>query len=160
MTNSFVEYGGAAFSSLDMTWRTPRLFWEELNKEFNFVLDACALKSSALVDNWYGPDHDDVSRRDALTTDWVKDSDGGNVFMNPPYGRQIGKFVSKALNESLRGCCVVCLIPARTDTRWFHDFIFDTNAEVRFLRGRLKFNDGPNSAPFPSAVVIFNQHGN
>jgi len=79
---------------------------------------------------------------------------GGNVFCNPPYGRELGKWVEKAYNESRKGACVVMLIPARTDTRWFHDFILG-RAEIRFLRGRLKFGGSKNSAPFPSMVVVF-----
>ena len=79
---------------------------------------------------------------------------GGAVFMNPPYGRTIGLFMRKALTEANRGCVVVCLVPARTDTAWYHDTVIAGRAEVRFLRGRLRFNDGPNAAPFPSCVAI------
>jgi hypothetical protein len=82
--NKFIDVGGAAFSSQDMCWRTPSKFWHELNKEFNFVLDACALKDSTLVaDNWYGPDHDNLKRRDALITNWAKDAGGGECFYEP-----------------------------------------------------------------------------
>lgn len=147
----------AAFSSKDQTWCTPKKLFEELNNEFRFTLDAAALQSSALCANWYGPDHPDETKRDCLVTDWSQDSDGA-VFMNPPYGRGIGKFMWKAMMESRKGLTVVCLVPARTDTTWFHDTVFADNAQIRFLRGRLKFNDGPNSAPFPSCVVIFD-HG-
>ena len=81
---------------------------------------------------------------------------GGAVFCNPPYGRQIGKWVQKAYEESKSGTTIVLLIPARTDTTYFHDYIYQKpNVEIRFLRGRLKFGDGKNSAPFPSMVVIF-----
>lgn len=157
MSNEFWS-GKTAFSSADETWRTPKNFFEELNDEFSFGLDAAALQCSTLVlDNWLGPDHEDPTRRDCLTVDWSELTDK-SVFMNPPYSRGIGKFIEKA--SSFPQLTVVCLIPARTDTSWFHDFIFSKNAEVRFLRGRLKFNDGPNPAPFPSAVVIFNPHGN
>lgn len=76
------------------------------------------------------------------------------VWCNPPYGREIGKWVEKAYDESLKGAMVVMLLPARTDTRWFHDYIYN-KAEIRFVRGRLKFGDSKNSAPFPSMVVIF-----
>jgi len=76
------------------------------------------------------------------------------VWCNPPYGRQIGKWVEKAYNESLQGATVVMLLPARTDTKWFHDFIYG-KAEIRFIRGRLKFGDSKNSAPFPSMVIVF-----
>ena len=76
------------------------------------------------------------------------------VWCNPPYGREIGKWVEKAYNESLAGVTVVMLLPARTDTKWFHDYIYG-KAEIRFVRGRLKFGDSKNSAPFPSMVIIF-----
>ena len=78
------------------------------------------------------------------------------VWCNPPYGREIGKWVEKAYNESLKGAMVVMLLPARTDTKWFHDYIYG-KAEIRFVRGRLKFGDSKNSAPFPSMVVIFRE---
>lgn len=146
-----------AFSSKDETWRTPRKFFDELNQEFDFGLDAAALQCSTLVpNNWLGPDHDDVTRRDCLTVDWCELT-SKTVFLNPPYSRGIGRFMEKA--SSYSDLCVVCLVPARTDTSWFHDYVFNKNAEVRFLRGRLKFNDGPNAAPFPSAVVVFKPHG-
>lgn len=76
------------------------------------------------------------------------------VWCKPPYGREIGKWVEKAYKESLEGATVVMLLPARTDTKWFHDFIYG-KAEIRFVRGRLKFGDSKNSAPFPSMVVVF-----
>lgn len=79
---------------------------------------------------------------------------GTSVWCNPPYGREIGKWVEKAYNESLNGVTVVMLLPARTDTKWFHEFVYG-KTEIRFLRGRLKFGDSKNSAPFPSMVVIF-----
>ncbi len=145
-----------AFSSVDETWRTPRFLFEQLNKEHEFRLDAAALQCSTLVpENWYGPDHPDLLRRDAFVHDWCADAGGGSVFLNPPYGRGIGKWMEKALRTSQSGCVVVCLVPARTDTGWWHDFVIDGNANVTFLRGRLRFNDGPNAAPFPSAVVRF-----
>lgn len=147
-------YTDVALSSNDETWRTPRSLFDSLDEEFGFSLDAAALSSSALVPgNWFGPDHVDPVRRDCLTVNWLEYSGGGSVFMNPPYGRKIGLFMAKAASYSdLR---VVCLVPARTDTAWFHDYVFDRGASVRFLRGRLKFNDGPNAAPFPSAIVIY-----
>lgn len=81
------------------------------------------------------------------------------VWCNPPYGREIGKWVEKAYKESLEGATVVLLLPARTDTKWFHDYIYG-KAEIRFVRGRLKFGDGKNSAPFPSMVVVFRGENN
>jgi phage N-6-adenine-methyltransferase len=146
----------AAFSSKDHTWRTPSKLFADLNAEFGFVLDVAAMKDSTLVpDNWYGPDHDDVSRRDALVMNWAEDANGGSIFMNPPYGRQIGKWMHKAMNESQNGSTIVCLVPSRTDTAWFWDTAFAAGT-IRFIRGRLCFNDS-TPAPFPSAVVIFGQ---
>src|SRR5262249_4101706 len=86
---------------------------------------------------------------DGLAQDWA----GETVFMNPPYGRQISRWVRKAHDSAARGATVVCLVPARTDTHWWHNYVID--GEVRFLKGRLKFGDSKNSAPFPSALVIF-----
>ena len=80
--------------------------------------------------------------------------------MNPPYGRAIGKWVEKAYRESLNGAVVVCLIPSRTDTRYWHNYIFPYAADIKFLKGRLKFGDGKNPAPFPSAIIIFDKKEN
>ena len=138
-------------SSLDDTWSTPRDFFEKLHAEFNFTLDAAALRSSAVVPNYLGPDHEYGWRHDALTVEWDGASGGGPVWLNPPYGREIGKFMKKANEESKKGITVVCLVPARTDTNWWWDNVI--MHEVRFIKGRLKFG-GKNSAPFPSAVVV------
>ena len=139
-------------TSLDDTWTTPKDFFDEINKEFNFGLDAAALQASTLVpDNWYGPDHPDTSRRDGLTRTWHKDTDK-TIWLNPPYGRVIKQWVAKAALEAANGRTVVCLVPARTDTAWWHDSCI--MHEVRFLRGRLKFGGSKNSAPFPSALVV------
>jgi site-specific DNA-methyltransferase (adenine-specific) len=137
-------------SSLDDTWTTPRDYYNKVNAEFNFTLDAAALADSVL-DNWYGPDHPDQSRRDAFTRDWAKDSPGA-IWLNPPYGRVIKDWVRKANAVANGGGTVVCLVPARTDTSWWHDYCI--HHEVRFIRGRLKFGNQKNSAPFPSALVI------
>lgn len=143
----------AALSSIDDTWATPRDYYEKVAKEFNFKLDAAALQSSTLVgDNWYGPDHPDETRRDAFLMDWTKDSEGGVVWLNPPYGKTIKQWMKKAYDEAKRGATVVCLVPSRTDTAWFHEYCIDH--EVRFIRGRLKFGAAVNPAPFPSALVI------
>lgn len=83
----------------------------------------------------------------------MKQEWNGTVFMNPPYGRGIGEWVKKAFDSAMGGAVVVCLLPARTDTKWWHDYCMKGN--IRFIRGRLKFGDGKNSAPFPSAIVIF-----
>jgi phage N-6-adenine-methyltransferase len=143
-------------SSLDDTWTTPRDFFANLHEEFNFTLDAAALKSSAVVPNYLGPDHEYGWRRDALTVEWDGASGGGAVWLNPPYGRAIKEFVAKADTESNKGITVVCLVPARTDTNWWWDSCI--HHEVRFIKGRLKFGGQKNSAPFPSAVIVMRKH--
>lgn len=132
------------FSSKNQKWETPIEFFNELDKEFNFTLDPCCEIETAKCKKFFTPEEN------GLMQDWSKDI----VFMNPPYGREQAKWIEKAYNESLNGATVVCLIPARTDTKVWHDIIFP-NAEVRFIKGRLKFGGSKNSAPFPSAVVIF-----
>lgn len=141
-----------AMSSLDETWGTPLTFFIKCDQEFHFTLDAAALKTSALNDNWYGPDHEDPERRDAFTRDWVADAQGGAIWLNPPYGKTIKAWMKKADEEAQKGATVVCLVPSRTDTAWFHDYCI--HHEVRYIRGRLKFGNAANSAPFPSALVI------
>lgn len=132
------------FSSKTEEWATPQAFFDELDKEFYFTLDPCATKENAKAPTYY------TKEDNGLSKNW----DFQNVFMNPPYGREIGKWVKKA--SEARGGVVVCLLPARTDTRWFHDYIYKKpNVEKRFIKGRLKFGDSKNSAPFPSMVVIF-----
>lgn len=140
-------------SSNDDTWTTPRKFYDGLNEEFNFSLDAAALESSTLcINNWYGPDHPETGRRDAFSRDWALDSNGGTVWLNPPYGRTIKSWVAKAQAEVNKGAKVVLLVPSRTDTAWWHDHCIEY--EIRFIRGRLKFGNQKNAAPFPSAVVV------
>ena len=140
-------------TSNDDTWSTPRAFFEKLDDEFMFGLDAAALSSSTLVPgNWYGPDHPDPERRDAFTRSWHTDAGGKPIWLNPPYGRTIGAWMGKANAEALSGGVVVCLVPARTDTNWWHNYCIQH--EVRFIKGRLKFGNQKNSAPFPSAVVV------
>lgn len=140
----------ALLSSKNMCWCTPSSFFEELDKEFHFTIDAAATESSAKCVKYFTPE------TDGLLQHWA----GGAVFCNPPYGRQIGKWVRKAYEESqLTDYPIVLLIPARTDTSYFHDYIYG-KAEVRFIRGRLKFTDEQghafDPAPFPSMVVIYN----
>jgi phage N-6-adenine-methyltransferase len=140
-------------SSNDDTWTTPKDFFDKLNAEFDFGLDAAALQSSTLVsDNWYGPDHPQLPRRDAFTRLWTTDAQKKSIWLNPPYGRTIGFWMRKANLEAREGGVVVCLVPSRTDTAWWHDYCIQH--EVRFIRGRLKFGNQKNSAPFPSAVVV------
>lgn len=133
------------FSSKTNEWSTPQTFFDELDKEFNFTLDPCATHDNAKCKKYY------TIEDDGLLQDWSKDV----VFMNPPYGREIKHWVQKAYEESLKGATVVCLIPARTDTTYWHNYIFGKADDIRFIKGRLKFGDGKNSAPFPSAVIVY-----
>ncbi|MCD8905911.1 phage N-6-adenine-methyltransferase [Staphylococcus chromogenes] len=133
------------FSSKTNEWATPQYLFDELNKEFNFTLDPCATRENAKCNQYF------TVKENGLMQDWSKDV----VFMNPPYGREIKYWIKKAYEESLEGATVVCLIPARTDTTYWHEYIFNNAHEIRFLKGRLKFGDSNNSAPFPSAVVIY-----
>lgn len=137
-------------TSLDDKWTTPRSYWDVISQEFTFDLDAAALSSSALCQNWYGPDHPEPSRRDAFLNDWCQD--GKTIWLNPPYGRTMKQWLAKADLEASHGATVVCLIPARTDTSWWHDYCM--KHEYRLIRGRLKFNEGKDDAPFASALVI------
>ena len=141
-------------SSNDDTWSTPRDFFNKLNQEFDFSLDAAALASSTLVpDNWYGPDHPQLIRRDAFQRMWSTDANKKPIWLNPPYGRTIGDWMKKANDEARGGqATIVCLVPARTDTNWWHNYCI--MHEVRFIKGRLKFGNQKNSAPFPSAIVV------
>jgi len=141
----------AMLSSRDMTWETPQDFFDELNKELNFNLDPCAFHETAKCKYYYTKDED------GLTKDWG----GSRVFCNPPYGTEIKKWVKKCYEESQKpDTGVVALIPARTDTQYFHNFIYKKpNVEIRFIKGRLKFGGkqkGSGPAPFPSMVVVFN----
>ena len=134
------------FSSATDNWATPQDFFDKLNAEFHFDLDVCADEINHKCDKYY------TKEQDGLAMQWK-----GTVWCNPPYGREIGSWVRKALFASVGGATVVMLIPARTDTKWFHDYIYKRdNVEIRFVRGRLKFGNSKNSAPFPSMVVVFN----
>lgn len=129
------------FSSATDLHATPQDFFDKLNAEFGFDLDVCANDENAKCSKYFTKEHD------GLAQEWC-----GVVWMNPPYGREIGAWMRKA-NESARGgAVVVCLVPARTDTRWWHEYAI--KHEIRFIRGRLKFGNAKNSAPFPSAVVV------
>ena len=136
---------GVHFSSETNEWGTPQKFYEKLNDEFHFTLDPCSTHENHKCNKYY------TQEDDGLSQDWSNEV----VFMNPPYGREIKYWIQKAYEESLKGATVVCLIPARTDTTYWHNYIFGKASEVRFVKGRLKFGDGKNSAPFPSAVIVF-----
>ena len=131
------------YSSNTYEWATPQHFFDQLNEEFHFTLDVCASDENHKCEKYYTREQDELSKK------W-----GGVVFCNPPYGRQIWKWVKKG---SEANATVVMLLPARTDTAWFHDYIYG-KAEIRFVRGRIRFNDADN-APFPSMVVVFRGEG-
>ena len=133
------------YSSKTNEWSTPQDFFDELDKEFNFTLDPCSTSENAKCAKYF------TAEDDGLKQDWSNDV----VFMNPPYGREIKHWIKKAYEEHMIGATVVCLIPSRTDTTYWHDYIFGKASDIRFLRGRLKFGDSKNSAPFPSAVIIY-----
>jgi len=137
-------------SSEDMDWETPQDFFDKLNEEFRFTLDPCATKKTAKCKKFY------TKKDDGLSKDWKREI----VFCNPPYGRAIKDWVFKCSVEGKKEkTIVVMLIPARTDTKYFHDYIYKWhNVEIRFIKGRLKFGGkqkGSGSAPFPSMLVIF-----
>lgn len=135
------------FTSNTDLWATPQDFFDELNKEFCFTLDPCATKENAKCKRFFTKE---MGIHGGLGQSW----DNEIVFVNPPYGREISKWIKKA--SEANGGVVVMLIPARTDTRYFHEYIYQKeNVEIRFLKGRLKFGGSKNSAPFPSMVVIF-----
>lgn len=121
------------FSSLRTDWKTPRAVYQVLHSEFRFDHDPCPSNP----------------QQDGLKSSW-----GLSNFVNPPYGRQLPQWIKKGVQEWKKGKTVVFLIPSRTDTIWWHDYCMKAN-EIRFIKGRLKFDDQENSAPFPSAVVIF-----
>ena len=140
------------FSSKSNEWETPKEVFDALNNEFNFTLDPCCTKETAKCDKFY------TILENGLKQDWSKDT----VFVNPPYGREINNWVEKSYEEYLKGATVVMLIPARTDTKYYHNYIFN-KAEVRFLKGRIKFlqnGEIGQSAPFPSAIIVFSKNNN
>ena len=133
------------YSSKTNEWSTPQAFFDELNKEFNFTLDPCATSENAKCTKYF------TVEDDGLKQDWSKDT----VFMNPPYGREIKRWIKKAYEESQKGATIVCLIPSRTDTAYWHNYIFGKADDIRFIKGRLKFGGSKNPAPFPSAIIIY-----
>lgn len=133
------------FSSKDMSWTTPIELFRELDKEFHFTLDPCSTHENALCKKHY------TIKENGLLQDWG----GETVYCNPPYGREVKHWVKKCYEESLKpNTTVVLLIFARTDTKYFHDYIYG-KAELRFIKGRLKFGNCKNAAPFPSMIAIF-----
>jgi phage N-6-adenine-methyltransferase len=130
------------FSSATDLWSTPQEFFDRYNKKYGFDLDVCANKENAKCRRYF------TKENDGLKQVWE-----GVCWMNPPYGRRIKEWVKKAYESSLSGATVVCLLPARTDTFWWHEYCM--KGDIEFIRGRLKFGDAKNPAPFPSAVVTF-----
>lgn len=132
-------------------WETPQELFDKLNQEFHFTLDVCATIENAKCLNYF------TKEQNGLIKGWR-----GNCFMNPPYGLAIRDWVSKAYMEAKKGTTVVCLLPVRSDTQWFHQYIWDAEkhrcrdgVEMRLLKGRLKFGNNGESATFPSMIVIF-----
>lgn len=134
------------FSSSTDEWATPQWLYDSLNEEFGFTLDPCTLPSNAKCERYFTP------QDNGLLQDWG----GETVFCNPPYGKAIANWVRKCSEESKKpNTSIVMLIPARTDTRYFHDYIYRKAKEIRFIKGRLKFGGAKTNAPFPSMIVIF-----
>lgn len=125
-------------------WSTPVAFFRQASERYGpFGLDVCATPTNAKCARYFTQDDDGLSQT------W-----SGRCWMNPPYGREIGAWMQKAWESSRAGATVVCLVPARTDTAWWHNYAAKAD-EVHFLRGRLKFGGSSDSAPFPSAIVVF-----
>lgn len=134
----------ALYSSKSDEWETPQEIFRELDAEFKFNLDPCASDENHKCEKYY------TKETDGLRQEWG----GARVFCNPPYS-EISKWVEKAFRESKNdGSVIVLLIPSRTDTKYFHNYIYH-RAEIRFIKGRLKFGKSKNSAPFPSMIVIY-----
>lgn len=134
---------GLTSSKTDL-WATPPELFNTLNSEFGFTLDVCADEHNHKCPRYFN------KTIDGLAQDWTKDI----CWMNPPYGRTISKWVKKAADTAMGGGVVVGLLPARTDTKWFGDYVMRAT-ELRFIRGRVKFGDCPNGAPFPSVIAIW-----
>lgn len=147
----------ATFSSATDNWPTPQAFYDALDAEFGFTVDACSSTLNHKAPTYYALDHADPTRRDGLAGDWAADAAAtqGRVWMNPPYGKSIEQWMRKAHAAARAGATVVTLVPVRSSSRWWHELVLATGAEVRYVQGRLTFGDAKNSAPFASAVVIY-----
>lgn len=139
MTNLSVHY-----SSVSNEWTTPQELFDYLNDIYGFTLDPCSDGNNAKCSKYF------TEKDDGLSQDWSNEI----VFMNPPYGRAIKDWIKKAYEESQKGATVIALIPSRTDTKYWHDYCMKAN-KITLIKGRVKFGDGKNSAPFPSAIVEF-----
>lgn len=130
------------FSSKTDLWATPQDFFNSYNEKYNFTLDVCADTTNHKCEKYF------TKEMDGLQQKWE-----GICWMNPPYGKEIKKWMKKAYESSLNGATVVCLVPSRTDTQWWHEYAM--KGKIEFIKGRLKFGGSKNSAPFPSAVIVF-----
>ena len=142
MKRSVIHRHPALFTSTTDEWSTPEFLFKALDAEFGFELDVCATPANAKCKRFF------TRETDGLKQQWT-----GVVWMNPPYGRTIGKWVAKAYESAQQGATVVALLPSRTDTKVWHRYVM--LAEIRFLQGRLKFGNATASAPFPSAIAIW-----
>jgi len=133
---------GAMFSSVKQDWITPDEIFDPLNDEFHFTLDVSASPENTRCHDFFSEGDD------GLTKDW-----NGSCWMNPPFNKK-SQWIKKAYQESLKGATVACLIPARTNTNWFHDYCL-RYGEVRFIRGRPKFKGAKHGLPQPLAIVVF-----
>jgi phage N-6-adenine-methyltransferase len=131
------------FSSEKIEWETPQHLFDKLNNEFNFTLDVCADETNYKCNKYY------TVETDGLDQEW-----NGVIWMNPPYGKGIDKWMKKAYISSRNGAVCVCLVPVRSDTKWWHNYVMNAT-EVRLINKRVKFGGASSNAPFPSAVVIF-----
>ena len=131
------------FSSATNEWQTPPAVFAQLHRRFQFTLDPCATEENHKCEKYF------TKSDDGLSKSWANE----RVFMNPPYGREIGHWIRKAYLET--SALVVCLIPSRTDTKYWHEYCMKSD-EVWFIEGRIKFGDGCKPAPFPSSIVVFN----
>ena len=145
---SMAKVNSSWYTSNDDKWATPQAFFDVVDSEFGFSLDVCALEDSAKCELYFDPEDD------ALSQDWGFH----RCWMNPPYGKPIASFMAKAVEAARKGALVVALVPMRTDTAWWHDYVMPWADEVRAVKGRLKFGDASNSAPFPSALVVYRHY--
>lgn len=139
------KLNNSLFSSKDQTWETPKDLFDKLDKVFNFSIDVCAVQATAKCNNYFTPEINGLSQK------WK-----GYCWMNPPYGREQIKWITKAYEEvEINLATTVCLIPARPDTKVWQEIIFPNAKAICFIKGRLKFGNSKDSAPFPSALVVF-----
>ena len=138
------------FSSEKMDWATPWKLFDGISREFGFVLDAAASVENAKCTRFI------TEEMNAFEQSWHSIAEGGAVWLNPPYGRGIDRWLAKAYQEAQAGCCVVVLTFSRTDTQWWHDYAMKC-AEIRLLAGRIKFAGAKNTAPAPSCLLVFDE---